>query len=345
MPARRRRPSASSITPASPTRSAKSTTAPRRWTGWSRSRSAGSPSPRPPRPPSGRPTTARAPSTGSTSSTPPATSTSPSKSSARLRVLDGAVAVFDGVAGVEPQSETVWRQADKYNVPRMCFINKLDRTGADFYYCVQIDHRPPRRHAAGAVPADRRRRRPQGRGRPGQQPRHRLARRKPRREVRLCRHSRRPGRQGRRLSPPADRDRRRAGRRGDGSLSRRQRARRRDAQAADPQGHAGARRSCRCCAARRSRTRASSRCSTRWSTTCRARSTCRRSRASIPTRDEEDSRPSDGRRAVLGAGVQDHERPVRRLADLHPHLFGQAREGHRASTRSRTRRKRSAACC
>jgi elongation factor G len=53
-----------------------------------------------------------------------------------LRVLDGAVAVFDGVAGVEPQSETVWRQADKYGVPRMCFVNKLDRTGADFYYCL-----------------------------------------------------------------------------------------------------------------------------------------------------------------------------------------------------------------
>jgi elongation factor G len=65
-----------------------------------------------------------------------------------LRVLDGAVAAFDGVAGVEPQSETVWRQADKYGVPRMCFINKLDRTGANFYYCVQtiIDR-------LGAVPA------------------------------------------------------------------------------------------------------------------------------------------------------------------------------------------------
>jgi len=53
-----------------------------------------------------------------------------------LRVLDGAVAVFDGVAGVEPQSETVWRRADKYGVPRMCFLNKMDRTGANFYFCV-----------------------------------------------------------------------------------------------------------------------------------------------------------------------------------------------------------------
>jgi elongation factor G len=53
-----------------------------------------------------------------------------------LRVLDGAVVVFDGVAGVEPQSETVWRQADRYRVPRMCFVNKLDRTGADYWRCV-----------------------------------------------------------------------------------------------------------------------------------------------------------------------------------------------------------------
>jgi elongation factor G len=55
-----------------------------------------------------------------------------------LRVLDGAVAVFDSVAGVEPQSETVWRQADKYKVPRICFVNKMDRIGADFYRCVDM---------------------------------------------------------------------------------------------------------------------------------------------------------------------------------------------------------------
>ena len=55
-----------------------------------------------------------------------------------LRVLDGAVAVFDAVSGVEPQSETVWRQADKYNVPRIAFVNKMDRVGADFHRCVDM---------------------------------------------------------------------------------------------------------------------------------------------------------------------------------------------------------------
>ncbi|MHB1498797.1 MAG: GTP-binding protein, partial [Acidimicrobiales bacterium] len=65
-----------------------------------------------------------------------------------LRVLDGAVAVFDAVAGVEPQSETVWRQADKYSVPRICFVNKMDRIGANFGRCVDmIEDR------LGAVPA------------------------------------------------------------------------------------------------------------------------------------------------------------------------------------------------
>ena len=53
-----------------------------------------------------------------------------------LRVLDGAVACFDAVAGVQPQSETVWRQSTRYKVPRMCFVNKMDRTGADYYFAV-----------------------------------------------------------------------------------------------------------------------------------------------------------------------------------------------------------------
>src|SRR5690606_37003665 len=65
-----------------------------------------------------------------------------------LRVLDGAVAVFDGVAGVEPQSETVWRQADRYNVPRICFVNKMDRVGAEFHRCVDMI-----RDRLNAVPA------------------------------------------------------------------------------------------------------------------------------------------------------------------------------------------------
>ena len=64
-----------------------------------------------------------------------------------LRVLDGAVAVFDGKEGVEPQSETVWRQADKYNVPRICFVNKMDKLGADFYFTVRTI-----RERLGAIP-------------------------------------------------------------------------------------------------------------------------------------------------------------------------------------------------
>ena len=74
-----------------------------------------------------------------------------------LRVLDGAVALFDSVAGVEPQSETVWRQADKYHVPRIAFINKMDRIGADFDRARRDDDRPPRRQRRAGPAADRRR--------------------------------------------------------------------------------------------------------------------------------------------------------------------------------------------
>ena len=72
-----------------------------------------------------------------------------------LRVLDGAVAVFDSVAGVEPQTETVWRQANRYRVPRICFVNKMDRIGADFYRTVG-DDRGPARGRARRHPAARR---------------------------------------------------------------------------------------------------------------------------------------------------------------------------------------------
>ena len=88
-----------------------------------------------------------------------------------LRVLDGAVAVFDSVAGVQPQSETVWRQADRYGVPRIAFINKMDRTGADFDAAVQsmrdrLGARPgadpPSDRQRGALRRDRRSRRDEG---------------------------------------------------------------------------------------------------------------------------------------------------------------------------------------
>ena len=83
-----------------------------------------------------------------------------------LRVLDGAIAVFDAVAGVEPQSETVWRQADKYKVPRFAYINKMDRTGADFFNAVRDDEGPARRQPAADPAADRQRGRLRRRRRP-----------------------------------------------------------------------------------------------------------------------------------------------------------------------------------
>ena len=160
MPVRPRPRSASSITPAAPTRSAKCTKAPPPWTGWSRSRSAASRSRPPPRPASGAIITINIIDT-------PGHVDFTAEVERSLRVLDGAVAVFDAVAGVEPQSETVWRQADKYGVPRICFINKMDRVGADFYRSVEtiVDRLSARPVADSA--AHRRRRPVQGHRRSG----------------------------------------------------------------------------------------------------------------------------------------------------------------------------------
>ena len=83
-----------------------------------------------------------------------------------LRVLDGAIALLDGNQGVEPQTETVWRQADKYNVPRLIFVNKMDKIGADFYFCVNSDQEAPGRADLHHAAADRCRERLQGHRRP-----------------------------------------------------------------------------------------------------------------------------------------------------------------------------------
>ena len=285
MPARRRRPSGSSTTPARPTRSARCTTAPRPWISWSRKRSAASPSRRPPPPASG-------PGKRLNIIDTPGHVDFTIEVERSLRVLDGAVCVLDSNQGVEPQTETVWRQGDKYGVPRIIFANKMDKTGADFYMCVddikeKLGARPvPLQLPIGAeanfkgvvdlltmkaivwdgddkgakfaeqeIPAD-------------------LAG------------------QGRRVPRRHDRGRRRDGRRCDGRLPRWQGARRRHAEAADPQGDGHSAPSIRCCAARPSRTRACSRCSTPSSTICPRRPIARPSRASTSRRA---SRPCAGR--------------------------------------------------
>ena len=198
-----------------------------------------------------------------------------------LRVLDGAVAVFDSVAGVEPQSETVWRQADKYGVPRICFVNKMDRIGADFPRCVaMINDRLGAHPLVLQLPIGRRerfRRRRRSRRHAGDQ----VARRDA--WAPSSTSSRFPPEmmaEAKAYRAQLGRSRGRAGRCRARSLSRRRGARRGDAASAASARARSAAPSSRCCAARPSRTRACSRCSTRSSIICRRRPTSPRSRAS-----------------------------------------------------------------
>ena len=214
-----------------------------------------------------------------------------------LRVLDGAVAVFDAVAGVEPQTETVWRQANKYDVPRFCFVNKMDRIGAELRAHRRDDQGPPRR-GAGRRAASRSAPRVDFRGVD-----------RPRRdEGARSGTTRTTATSGTSIEIPADLLEGRRGRapRADRralALRRRHHSRSTSAKRRSPPPTCVARfatarsptTSCRCSAARRSRTRASSPCSTPSSTTSPRRSTSRRATGHADARRRASSirEPSD----------------------------------------------------
>ena len=240
-----------------------------------------------------------------------------------LRVLDGAIALFDSVAGVEPQSETVWRQADKYNVPRIAYINKMDRIGADFERGVQtmVDrlgaHPVPIQLPIGVESRVRRRRRP----------RHDARDLLPRRSRHRAGGARDPGgarrRRGRRARASAR-----------GGLALRRRARRADprgggdprraAQGGDPQGDARDRddaRAVRLLVQEQGRAAAARR-GRRLPALAARRAAGARHRAGARRRGGRDAIRARRRpRAVRGARLQDHGRPVRRQADLLPRLL------------------------
>ncbi len=242
-----------------------------------------------------------------------------------LRVLDGAVALFDSVAGVQPQSETVWRQADKYEVPRIAFINKMDRTGADFFNAVatMVDrlgaNAVPLQVPIGAEDAVH------GARRPGHDEGHPLRRS----AGPVVGRGRDPGgaaRAGRGLSPRPDRGRRRSRRRDHGGLPRGRAGRGAAAARCHPGGHArqhhhaGA---ARLCLQEQGRAAVAGR-GHRLPALAAGREAGGRHRSLRRARRHPQGRPQ---RAVLGAGLQGHVRPVRRQAHLFPRVLRQARLG------------------
>ena len=241
-----------------------------------------------------------------------------------LRVLDGAIALLDANAGVEPQTETVWRQADKYRVPRMIFCNKMDKIGADFYRSVEMVETGSARRPSSCS-----------------------CRSAPRTTSRASSTSIEMNAlvwrdetlgaawdvveipadlkaTGRGVAREDDRGRRRDGRDGARELPRRQDAVERRAPRADPQGHDRGQvlpdvlrlrlqEQGRAAAARRGG---------RLSAVADRRAADQGHRRQDRGRDRA---PCGRQRAAVDARLQDHERPVRRLAHLLPHLFGQAR--------------------
>ena len=123
-----------------------------------------------------------------------------------LRVLDGAVVVFDGVAGVEPQSETNWRLADNYGVPRICYVNKMDRSGANFLRCVDMIKKRLGARPLPVQTADRLGRQFQGHGRPGRDEGPGLGLGRQGRRMAGPRHHAGPGRQAAASPSPSDRE-------------------------------------------------------------------------------------------------------------------------------------------
>ncbi len=135
-----------------------------------------------------------------------------------MRVLDGAVMVYDSVGGVQPQSETVWRQANKYQVPRLAFVNKMDRIGADFFRVAQDDDRAPEGQPGADRHSDRRRRPLQRRGRPGEDEGHPVGRGFAGHELQFRRDPGRAARFGAGVARKHGRGRRRSHRRADGQV-------------------------------------------------------------------------------------------------------------------------------